>query len=317
MRVLVTGAAGFVGRGLAARLARNGRIGEAGITELVLADRERAGSEATGPASWQCGELSDTSHLDRLFAQPVDLLFHLASIPGAAAEKLPDRGEAINLGVPLELARRLAAQRLSAPPRIVLASTIAVYGDLPVSVFSEDTPAIPTLSYGAHKLMAELYLADLSRRGEIDARSLRLPGIVARPLTESGHGSAFLSEMFHKARAREAFVCPVMPDASSWWMSLRVCIDNLIHAAGIDASLLPAARAIQLPALCASIGDVLAALERRHGAGATAGFTFVENATLRRLFASMPAISTPSAHRAGFVSDGDVDGLVANVASAA
>jgi hypothetical protein len=107
-----------------------------------------------------------------------------------------------------------------------------------------------------------------------------------------------------------------MPDAVSWWMSRRVCIDNLIHAATVAADAFPATRAIQLPALCASIGDVVAALKRRHGSGAAAGFTYAEDKAIRRLFASMPAISTSLAEVAGFISDGDADSLVANVEAA-
>jgi nucleoside-diphosphate-sugar epimerase len=88
----------------------------------------------------------------------------------------------------------------------VFASSVAVYGALGPDHVHESQPPRPALSYGAHKLMAEIELADLSRRGTLDAVSLRLPGIVARPPSESGHGSAFMSLVMHKVAAGQPYV---------------------------------------------------------------------------------------------------------------
>lgn len=314
MRVLVTGAAGFVGAGLVRRLVEEPELLGRPIDELVLADRADSDLELPEFVSWHCGDLADTAYLDALLRERVDVLFHLASIPGAAAERLPDGGEAVNLCASLALARRLAKQeRQDLPPRIVFASTIAVYGSLNKGRFSESVIPRPTLSYGAHKLMTEIHLADLSRRGVIDARSLRLPGIVARPPAETGHGSAFLSQIFHKARAGEAFLCPVLPDATSWWMSRRLCVENLVHAAAPERTSLPASRVWQSPALHAELGEVIAALGRRFGNASISGFAYEEDEATRRLFGSLPPIETPLADRAGFARDGNADELVANI----
>lgn len=314
MRVLITGAAGFVGQGLVRRLAEEPELLGRPIDEVVLADRAVSDLELPAFFDWHCGDLADTSYLDALLRQRVDVLFHLASIPGAAAERLPDRGEAVNLRASLDLARRLAKQeRTGSPPRLVFASTIAVYGGTFQNGFSESATPQPALSYGAHKLMTEIYLADLSRRDLIDARCLRLPGIVARPPEETGHGSAFLSQIFHKARAGADYVCPVPPDAASWWMSRGVCVENLAHAARLGQEALPPSRVWQSPALHAPIGEVVAALGRRFGAASVARFAYGHDDAIRRLFADMPPIETPLADRAGFARDGNADELVANV----
>jgi D-erythronate 2-dehydrogenase len=314
MRVVITGAAGFVGEGLRRRLVDEPVMLGRPIDELVLADRAAPDIALPDFARWHCGDLADPAYLDSLLRKRIDVLFHLASIPGAAAERLPDRGEAVNLGASLGLAGRLAQQgREGSPPVIVFASTIAVYGSLNRSPFSESLNPRPMLSYGAHKLMTEIHLADLSRRNEIDARCLRLPGVVARPSTETGHGSAFLSQIFHKARAGADYVCPVPPDAASWWLSRRVCVENLIHAAMLEREALPPSRVWQSPALHAPIGEVVAALGRRFGAASVARFAYACDETIRRLFADLPPIETPNADQAGFLRDQDPDELVANV----
>ena len=107
-------------------------------------------------------------------------------------------------------------------PRYVFASTIGVYGVPMPDVIDEDTIPVPSLSYGAHKLIGEILAADYSRRGHIDGVSLRLPGIVARPPQASGMLSAFLSDMLREVAAGNRFVCPVAKTGVSWWMS-RPC----------------------------------------------------------------------------------------------
>src|SRR4029077_280398 len=113
------------------------------------------------------------------------------------------------------------------PPLVVFASSVAVYGAPLPPVVDDATLPKPTLSYGAHKLIGEVLVADFSRRGWIDGISLRLPGIVARPPQPSGLLSAFMSDIFWKLAAGEPFTCPVSPQAVAWWMSVRCCVDNL------------------------------------------------------------------------------------------
>lgn len=178
---------------------------------------------------------------------------------------------------------------------------------------SEDCVPRPTISYGAHKLMTEILLADLSRRGEIDARSLRLPGVVARPASASGHGSTFMSFLFHKAVARERYVCPVSGDATAWWMSLTTCVANLVPAARLDPAAMPPSRVWQLPVLHARVGDILATLADQLGPESISGFRFVPDVTVENLFGRFPILSAPGAKAAGSISDPDHCALVTNV----
>lgn len=299
MTILVTGAGGFVAQGLVAALHADG-------ADLLLTDL----FEGKGPGRWLPGDLADPAHLDALAAHPVEAVFHLASVPGALAERNPDLGRAVNLLAPEALFHRLAAHGNA--PRVVFASSVAVYGSLSDGPVTEDRQPAPELGYGAHKWMTEILLADMTRRGVLDAVSLRLPGIVARPPSETGHGSAFMSQIFHKAAGAEAYVCPVRPTATCWWMSRAVCVANLVHAARIDPAGLETSRVVQLPVLHASVAEVLDALRQRFGADALAGISHAPDERIEGLFGRLPPLSAPNALAAGFVPDKDLKTLIEN-----
>jgi D-erythronate 2-dehydrogenase len=150
MRILVTGAAGFLGRALLRTLAS--RCREDQITALDLAPPINA--EATGRISWVSGALDDRDVMERAGLQDFDVIYHLASVPGAFSEREPARGRRVNLDATLDLFDRLAAS--GRRPRVVYASSVAVYGDMDGRPIGVDSPARPTSTYGAHKRMAEI-----------------------------------------------------------------------------------------------------------------------------------------------------------------
>lgn len=305
-RVLVTGAAGFVGRVLVRRLLTDGLDGRP-VEALVLADLALADFPDDGRLHKIEGSLAEPGVLARAMAEPVDAVFHLASVPGGAAEKNPDLGRRVNLDATLQLVDLLRAQGTAA--RLIFASTIAVYGEPLPAMVDEHTPAAPALSYGAHKLACEILIADAARRGWVQACSLRLPGVVARPGDGAGLISAFMSQLFWKLRAGEPIVLPVSAEGRAWWISVGACVDNLLHAACIETQALGPRRMVQMPALHLAMADVVAALIRAYGADRQALVSFAPQARVQALFASYPPLQTPTADALGFCHDGSVDVL--------
>lgn len=307
MRVLVTGAGGFIGRGLVARLLDAGLAGRR-VDGLIAADLTLDGLPGEARLRPVAGSIADAGVLERALANPVDAVFHLASVPGGAAEAEPDLGRRVNLDATARLLSLLREQ--GGRPRFVFASTVAVYGDPMSAPVDEQTPPRPALSYGAHKLAAEVLVADAARRGWVDACSLRLPGVVARPGDGAGLVSAFMSQLFWKLAAGEPIVLPVSADGTAWWISVGACVDNLLHAAAIDTARLDARRVVQMPALHLSIGAVVDALARRHGEMRRALVRYEPQQQVQRLFATFPPLHTPQAEALGFCHDGTVDVLI-------
>lgn len=309
MKVLITGAAGFVGALLTERLLADAEALGRPLGQLMLADIRLSVTTADARVRLFEGNIANSAFLERLASEKPDLVFHLASIPGGAAERDQDLGAAVNLHGVIGLLERLA--NADAPPVVVFTSTVAVYGAPLPSLVDATTPARPVTSYGAHKLMTEILLADMSRRGVLDGRSVRLPGIVARPPQANGHVSAFMSNLFHALRAGEPFICPVSPHASCWWMSAERCVDNLLHAARIPAAALRGrGRVWALPVLHLRIEEVVERLAARYGADRLELVKYAPVEQVEAVFARQPPIDASEALALGFRDDGSTDALV-------
>jgi len=276
-RVAVTGAAGFVGRAVLARLR------EVGV-EAIAIDR-------TPGDGILAGDLTDPGFRREVLAD-AGTVIHLAAIPGGASEADYDLSRRINLDLTLALMEE-------ARGRFVYASSIAVFGAPTPEPVDDDTRARPALTYGAHKLMAEVALANLKRLGRLDGIALRLPGIVARPRASIGLKSAFMSDVFHALAANEPITLPVSPQATMWMLSAPAVADALIHAVTVQ----DAPAVLTIPALRVRMDELVAALGGSR-------VSYEPDAALEAQFGAYPPLSTPAADRLGFRHDGDLATLV-------
>ncbi|MCX2684471.1 NAD-dependent epimerase/dehydratase family protein [Pseudomonas sp. DCB_AW] len=311
MRVMITGAAGFLGRLLVQRLLDKGQLRGQPLEALVLLDQQLEGFPSDPRLRLLAGSIAEPTLLRRALADGVDVVFHLVSVPGGAAEEHYALGRQVNLLATLELLDQL--RNVARPPVLVYASSVAVYGaQLPARMDEQWMPR-PALSYGAHKVMVETQLNDLARRGEVDGRALRLPGIVARPREPNGLRSAFMSDLMHALAAGENYCCPVSPKATAWWMSARCCVDNLLHAAELQNP--GPQRVWQLPVLHLAMDQVVEALAEAFGDDRRALVSYQPNADLEALFGRYPPLRTPQSRALGFHHDGSAQTLVRNALS--
>jgi len=309
MNVLITGADGFIGRKLVARLL-SGALQAQGkqLSQLTLLDQHFGGQPADPRVRHVEGDLTSGQTLRDATEAAPDVVYHLASIPGGAAAKNFELGLRVNLQGTITLLETLRARE--SKPRVVFASTIGVYGVPLPDVIDEDTLPEPSMSYGAHKFIGEVLMRDYSLRGFIDGRSLRLPGIVSRPPQASGMLSAFMSDMIRDLWAGKEFTCPVGAEGRAWWMSRPCVVDNILHASALSPEVAAARRVWLLPVMHASMEDIVAAIARRRGDEVRRKVSYQRNDALQAQFANMPPLRCPHALAAGFRNDGTLESLV-------
>ncbi len=299
VKIIVTGAGGFVGRHLVRKLLARG---DDVVGLDTVADGIPDGAMAVA------GDLGHAAIRAQAIGEGCDALVHLATVPGGAAEADPAASRRINIDAMYDLLEEVAAAGNA--PRVVYASSIAVYGDpFPKAGVDDATQLSPKMTYGGHKAMMEPAVCMLSNRGAIDGVTVRLPGILARPEGPSGMKSAFMSNLFHALKAGEAFTCPVSPQATIWAQSVECCADNFVHALGLDSARLPVSRAVTLPAQTIAMGDLAAEIAKQCSVAADL-VTYAPDEALERAFGSHPPLTATAAEQAGFAHDGSLAMLV-------
>jgi len=310
MKILVTGAGGFIGRVLVSQLLEAEAVHAPAFDTLTLADVSLPELPADSRLRLVEGSLTDERVFENAFEPPADLVFHLATIPGGLAEEKFELGRQVNLELTLRILERLRLQ--GNHPKLVFTSSIGVYGPLH-GALTDDTPPRPDWSYGTHKLVGELLIADYSRKGFLDGRCVRLPGIVARPANPGGAMlSGFMSDLIRNLAEGKPYICPVSATATAWWMSVSRCAKNLRHAAALPAGDVPPERVWMLPALRCSMAEIVDALVRAHGPKTHELVSYQPQPALEKKLATFPPLEVTRAEAAGFRHDGSVDALVAH-----
>lgn len=167
MRVLVTGAAGYIGSVVVAELL------EAGHQVVALDSLERGHRQAVSPgATLEVVELSHGEALEGVFQRHrPEAALHLAGyIEAGVSMQDPAPFFRNNVASALGLLEAMARHGC---PRFVFASSAAVYGEPQALPLGEDHPLVPTSAYGETKLALERALPWFQRAYGLKHISLR------------------------------------------------------------------------------------------------------------------------------------------------
>jgi D-erythronate 2-dehydrogenase len=314
MKALITGGAGFLGRRLADALLTRGRLrgpdgSERDLTRLVLLDIEHPQRLSDGRIVQVSGDMADRTLLEALIDDDTSSIFHLAAVVSGMAEADFDVGMRVNVDASrllLDVCRARGRR-----PRVVFTSSVAVYGGALPDTVQESLALTPQTSYGTQKAIVELLVNDYSRRGFIDGRSLRLPTITVRPGRPNAAASSFASGIVREPLNGEEAICPVGRDARMWLMSPSTVVGCLIAAHDHPGEALGPSRALNLPGVSVSVGEMAAALTRVAGADVTARIRWERDPRIERMVAGWPAACDASRARAlGFPSDESFDDII-------
>ncbi len=273
MKVLIVGGGGFIGQKLAKKLTMDTVIRNQNISELVLADLTApAGVEAPFPVKTLAADISNSASVADMFAHKPDVIFHLAAIVSADAEANFDKGMAVNLFGTYHILE--AARQQGNAPIVVFASSCAVHGgDAPDPVV-DNIELNPQGSYGTQKAIGEKLLQDYSRKGFLDGRGLRLPTVTVRPGKLNKAASSFMSSIFRDTLQGDTANCPVTRDYPVWHTAPRTVVENILHAAEVDAAVFGYNRNLNLPGRTDTIGEMIDAMTRVAGPEAEARITW-------------------------------------------
>ena len=298
MKLLITGAGGFVGARLARTLLARGTLNGQHITSLVLTDQVAPPPDLsadprvqvrTGVLLEQCAALRD---------EPFDGVFHLASAVSGECELDFELGMRSNLDSTRTLldSLRLAGAAAKKPTRLVFSSSVAVYGpDASVAMpplVADDTLPAPQTSYGVQKLVCEQLIADYTRKGFIDGRAARLMTVTVRPGKPNGAASSFFSGIIREPLAGVDAICPVSDQVSHPMASPAKTVAGLIAIFEATREAFGGRLAMNLPALNVRVCDMLDALEEVAGSAVRARVKFVRDARIAGIVANWPTGAT-------------------------
>jgi nucleoside-diphosphate-sugar epimerase len=297
----------MIGRKLVARLGDDGRLGDAELERLTLVDVEAPDPPPSGESF--AGDLADPATAQRLVDGRPDVIVHLAAVVSGEAEADFDKGYRVNLDGTRALLEAVRAAGYA--PRLVLASSIAVFGAPLPNPIPEDFATLPLTSYGTQKAIDELLLADYSRRGFVDGVGIRLPTICIRPGAPNKAASGFFSNILREPLVGKEAVLPVPETVRHWHASPRSAVGFCLRAATVDTAEIGPRRTLSMPGLSATVGEQIEALRRVGGEAAVRLIRHEPDPQIMEMVGNWAAaLDASRAERLGFVAETSFDEII-------
>ena len=314
MNIVITGAAGFLGKKLVEALLAKGSLHNAqgklqAITRITAIDIVPLNGIEDPRLSVLSGDISNAAGLEALIDDRTDSVFHLAAVVSGQAEQDFDLGMKINVDATRQIMARLRA--LPQCVRLVTTSSVAVFGGTLPDKVADDQVWMPQSSYGTQKAMNDLLLSDYSRKGFLDGRSLRMPTIVVRPGKPNAAASSFASSIIREPLNGETANCPVSLQTRLWLMSPARAVAALILGHELDTAQLDRGRVINLCGLSVTVEEMLGSLRRISGDEVLARIRYQPDPAIINIVNSWPGdFHADYARRLGFQANASFDEMV-------
>ena len=313
MHILITGAAGMIGRKLTARLVKDGGFNGRTIEKFTLTDigAPPRPEGFHGIIDAFAADIGDPATAARCIAVRPDVIFHLAAIVSGEAELDFEKGTRVNFDGSRALLEAVRQRGESYRPRFVFTSSIAVFGAPFPDAIPDEFHHTPLTSYGTQKAIVELLLSDYTRRGFIDGIGIRLPTINVRPGKPNKAASGFFSSIIREPLAGEEAVLPVEDSVMHWHASPRSAVGFLIHAAGLPGERLGTRINLTMPGVACTVAEQIAALRRIAGDKVAARIRRMPDPLVTRIVDGWPRRFDPRRALAlGFTAESSFDEII-------
>ncbi len=311
MHILVTGAAGMIGRKLTARLVKDGQLCGQKIDQLTLIDVVAPEKPVgfAGAVELSTSDLSSAGAAAKAVAGKPEVIFHLAGVVSGEAEIDFEKGYRVNLDGTRALLEAIRAADYK--PKVVFTSSIAVFGAPFPGSIPDDFHLTPLTSYGTQKAICELLLADYTRRGFFDGIGIRLPTICVRPGKPNKAASGFFSGIIREPLAGQEALLPVSDTVRHTHASPRAAVGFLIHAAGVTREQLGPRINLAMPGVSCTVGEQIDALRRVAGEKVAARIRRAPDELVQRIVAGWAErLDAKCARDLGFKAEAAFDDII-------
>jgi nucleoside-diphosphate-sugar epimerase len=317
MHILITGAAGMIGRKLTERLVVDRALGNQPVDKLTLTDVVQPARPAgfSDHVKTRAADLAEPGAAAKAVSERPDVIFHLAGVVSGEAELDFDKGYRVNLDGTRALFEAIRKSSAEAGdgyrPRVIFTSSMAVFGAPFPHAIPDDFHLTPLTSYGTQKAMCEAMLADYTRRGFLQGVGIRLPSIVVRPGKPNKAASGFFSGIIREPLAGEDAVLPVADSVVHTHASPRSAVGFLLHAAGLPRDQIEPHVNLTMPGVTCTVAEQIEALRRIAGDKVAARIRREPDALIERIVSGWPQrLEARRARALGFQVEDSFDQII-------
>jgi nucleoside-diphosphate-sugar epimerase len=249
--ILIIGAAGQIGSELTLELRKI-----YGSDYVYATDIKEANREIMQGGPFQLMDVMDDKRLIHfVIRHKITQIYHLAAVLSGNAEKLPLQAWHINMDSLMNILE--VAKMVEEVKKIFWPSSIAVFGPTTPRV---NTPQLtvmePATVYGISKLAGERWCEYYYRKFNVDARSIRYPGLISYKTEPGGGTTDYAVEIYYGAVKQQKYDCFLKEDTALPFLFMPDAIRATIELMEADRNKLSVYGAYNIGGNSITPGDI-------------------------------------------------------------